>query len=355
MTPSVEHQKVLYDVSSAVMALKDGKGEEVFRLLSRESVKIYLGNLPKDIQLGTSILTIMGVNAEKRDDWASAIENYESIVNLQGDEDEKDGWRMLLRARVQYAHQLLDQGKSEDAAYQSTLAETSLYKHCKAYHIKVLKFDGPINSQGCPEPWILTINAEKATGEVSVDVVEEDGQEPALRLVTNNSSGAVGCIGWINQDDTPIITWEWRTDEFPELGDIRKAETDDQACQLVFAFIYQFRFYLFQYGWDNTAPVGTTCRRDVSGGYRPYQMFYLVVRSGKSPKGEWVRERRNLADDLKTVFGSETVKKIEEEHNWPSIPADAKVHVVGVAVQGNTQHAGGRSQGLFRTILLFPD
>jgi hypothetical protein len=354
--PSVERQKVVCDVSSAVIALRDNKGEEAFRLLSRESVRTYIKQLPREIRLGTSILTIMAVNAEENGEWESAVNYYDQVLNIQASSQDKDAKLSRFRARVQYAHQLSNLGKQAESARQSVLAEEEVKEMAAQTNVKVLSFDGPVNPQGCPKPWFLTINTqEQSVGQVNVEVIRESGEDPALLLKTVNSSGAIGSVGLIDPALTPIITWEWRTDEFPVVGDLRRAETDDQSCQLVFAFLYNFRTYLFQYGWDNTAPPGTTMVREVSGGKRPYIMYYLVLDSGKSPKGTWVKKRRNLADDLKEVFGSKTVKDLEKQNGWVEIPADAKVQFLGVAVQGNTQHAGGRSTGLFRTIRFFPD
>ena len=54
------------------------------------------------------------------------------------------------------------------------------------------------------------------------------------------------------------------------------------------------------YVWDTTAPVGAVVRPDE---LELFQRALIVVRSGQAEVGQWTRERRNVREDYRRVFG----------------------------------------------------
>jgi hypothetical protein len=54
------------------------------------------------------------------------------------------------------------------------------------------------------------------------------------------------------------------------------------------------------YIWDSTAPVGATFKSEKTGTVR-----YVVVQSGSARLGQWITERRNVAEDFRKLWGAE--------------------------------------------------
>jgi hypothetical protein len=336
--PISDRQKVLYNASAAAIALRDNRGEVAGRLLLGAPVEEFLEELKKDLKLGTSIIVMRARVAEIQNDWASAISSYKQILGSPGNDD--DIWRQLFRCHVLYSHQLSQEEKFDEAFVQGREAENLLLRF-GGPNLAVLDFSGEADKQGIPKPWVKL----PFTGELKAEIIKESGHEVAFRLTTENSSGSVTRAVAIDPRQTPLISWEWRADELPPDGDLRDDARDDQACQIVLAFMHEGQFLLFNYVWDSNAPVGTTYYRKVTRGIVPYKMLYLVVRSGAEQKGKWVRETRNLEEDLRLVLSKE---------RGANIPPESSIQFRGVGVQANSQHSHSRATGSFRTIRLFP-
>lgn len=99
-----------------------------------------------------------------------------------------------------------------------------------------------------------------------------------------------------------ILEWEWRITRLPKGGDVRVEDRDDQAgsmCVIVDPGLTGFESVC--YLWENDGPIGTpltSTKRDDSK--------YIILRTGTGPPfGEWVRERRNILADFRTLFGKD--------------------------------------------------
>lgn len=334
--PVTERQKAIKDVALGTLALREKRGKEAGDLFRSTSVQNFLEGLKQDTVLATSLYIIRAQGAEWEQHWALAIHDYKAALAF--DQNNYDVSKQLLRCHVLYSHALTRKGEF-GKAYDHFSAAQSIFLLNPQPVLSVLEFNGTPDAQGVPEPWVLI----PFVGEVKTEVVREEGQGPALRLTTKNSSASVNRAVKFDLKQTPMITWEWRADELPVQGDLRVDALDDQACQLVLSFFHDNQFVLFNYVWDANAPVGTTYFRTVTKGILKYKMLYLVVRSGTKDKGIWVRETRNVVEDLKMVFSKESEAKIQP---------DTVVSIMAIAVQSNTQHTQTSSLAMFRTIRL---
>jgi hypothetical protein len=115
----------------------------------------------------------------------------------------------------------------------------------------------------------------------------------------------------------PVLCWRWRISGPLKSADMRKKTGDDYAARLYVAFRlppesldWSTRAQLaiarrlhgnavpdaaLNYVWDNRYPAGHHAPNAYTS-----QTRMVVQRTGASMAGQWVQERRNLADDVKT-------------------------------------------------------
>ena len=131
-------------------------------------------------------------------------------------------------------------------------------------------------------------------------VVEDAGR----RALSMKSAGEHSTIAKEVQADlaaTPILAWQWRVQSLPERADLRNRATSD-ATGHIFAVWPRFpafvRSRLIGYVWDPALPIGT-----VLPSRKTAAVTFIVVRRGDAGLGRWQDDRRNVADDYRTVFG----------------------------------------------------
>lgn len=345
--PANNKEKAVRETARAIILLRDQKYDEAAKILTGDSIVSFLRELSQNATLGGNIYLFRGLLAEREENWLEAVKNYELAERYET--EESDGWRRRWRCYSQLAAQFHRENKDGDALKYKRKAEDELIERAKEMDLKVLNFEGELKGDGLPPSWT---RFDFVLGS-KVEFVRKDHQPTELKITTDSSSVAVGLPIRINLKNTPFVGWEWRPDVMPPLGDVRAADTDDQACQIVFAFIYRGLFYLLNYGWDTNAPVGTIIARDVTRGGVPCTMFYYVVRSGPymGPRDELVRESdRNIKGDLERIFNAINIRSIIgqdiKEVDWDEI------RFMGVAAMGNTQHSKSRSAGVFGRIWL---
>jgi len=102
-------------------------------------------------------------------------------------------------------------------------------------------------------------------------------------------------------DATPILSWRWRMISLPQGADLRKRETSDASGHIVAVwprFPAFARSRLISYVWDPALPVGT-----VVPSRKTAMVTFIVVRQGAQGLGQWIDERRNVADDYQKLYG----------------------------------------------------
>jgi hypothetical protein len=127
-------------------------------------------------------------------------------------------------------------------------------------------------------------------------IVLDEGR-PVLRLVTAGEAMRVGRRPRVDLQATPWLVWEWKPLVLPEGGDVRHPGRNDQAGRVMVVFE---GLRGIQYVWDTTAPAGTEARPDE---LELFERVLIVVRSGPGGIGLWWRERRNVAEDYRRLFG----------------------------------------------------
>ncbi len=179
-----------------------------------------------------------------------------------------------------------------------------------------------------PEGW-------KLDGKIKPIVVELSGrgEDSVLRLRSRDSSFGVYREGKIDIREYPFLNWEWKVTELPEGGSFLDKHTDDQAAQVYVSFgslsFFNKPFVkAVGYYWSSTVPVGTEGECPTWSKSRA-----IVLRSGKEELGQWQREKRNVAEDYRRLFGDDA----------PSAASALRLYT-------NSQHTGTGTEVFFRDI-----
>jgi hypothetical protein len=159
----------------------------------------------------------------------------------------------------------------------------------------------PLGVRGIPAGW-----RGQTWGRPAYDLtVELDEGARVLRLRSRDEGSTITkeIRGQVDLRATPVLEWRWKAVELPAGGDSRRKAADDQAAQLFVVWPRSPEFLrsrIIGYVWDTTAPAGTVARSEKTG-----TVTYIVIRSGPTDLGRWVRERRNVLEDYRRVFGEE--------------------------------------------------
>jgi hypothetical protein len=132
-----------------------------------------------------------------------------------------------------------------------------------------------------------------------VPAVVTDAGRRALWLRTERYSVRFARKADADPGQAPTLTWEWKAVTLPADGDIR-GEVNDQVVRLVLFFPPRWRPRMLAYVWDTKAPAGT----EVHTRQMLVDRWLVVVRSGPTDLGQWVRETRDVARDFTRLFGA---------------------------------------------------
>ena len=104
---------------------------------------------------------------------------------------------------------------------------------------------------------------------------------------------------------TPILRWQWKVLTFPTGANLQERSRSDSPAVLSVTWSSPPR--VLAYAWDVTAAVGSRFHNP-----KQSRVNYIVVRSGTALRGQWVGERRDVAEDYRTVFGEEATSGPDE-------------------------------------------
>jgi hypothetical protein len=150
---------------------------------------------------------------------------------------------------------------------------------------------------GAPPGWAV----QEFAGDAAVELVRSEGRA-ALRLRSDRASFALHRDVIVDLRQHPVLTWTWKVTQLPSGGDVRAPGRDDQAAQVYVVFPRwpspRTTSDVIGYVWDSRAPVGTTLAHP-----RAKNVRIVVLESGPARLARWVQERRDVAEDYRTLFG----------------------------------------------------
>lgn len=102
----------------------------------------------------------------------------------------------------------------------------------------------------------------------------------------------------VNLDETPVLAWRWRVASvYSGLDETAKDGDDYPARVYVVARRWpNFRSRAINYVWSGSQPAGATWENAFAS-----QFMMVAVRSGEGQAGEWLSERRNVAEDFRRL------------------------------------------------------
>lgn len=193
----------------------------------------------------------------------------------------------------------------------------------------------------CTGEEVIILDREKAAalaewdkpvlfGSGNWNVVDDSGDQ-VIKLRSESSSFALEKRITVDLKRTPYLEWEWKVTVLPTGGHFASPEADDQAAQLLVVFpktLFERR-KVITYIWDPTAAQGT-----IAAGAGPAYLNVkaIVVESGYSQVGKWLRQKRNVLEDFRAVFG------VTPER------------AVAIRIQINSQHTKSDAEVFWKTI-----
>ena len=200
---------------------------------------------------------------------------------------------------------------------------------------------------GLPEGWqpLTFKNIERHT---SYRLVADDGTTVLQAVADASASGLVHRMR-IDPKEHPFIEWRWKVNNVLLKGDVRRKDGDDYPARVYITFDYdpaklgftdtmkykaikllhgEVPVRAITYIWESKAPEGTV----VPNPYTNWVMM-IVVESGKTRAGRWVKEKRNIYEDYKKAFGEEPGR------------------ITGVAVMTDTDNTGESAIAYYGDIL----
>lgn len=196
--------------------------------------------------------------------------------------------------------------------------------------IPVAVFRTDAMKNGAPEGW--EIHQKAGTPRIQL---RKEGDAFFLHLISDDQS-AFGIRRELKVDisEYPYLNWRWKAVKLPVNGDVRKAETDDQALQLYIVFSprgfpAKLNTRVLGYLWENKTPQGWTGPGPQLLGN---MIRYVVLKNGNDKLNQWYGEKRNILEDYRSLFGD----KVGE---YPPGPTQ------GVQIYINTQHTKSEAEG----------
>ena len=156
-----------------------------------------------------------------------------------------------------------------------------------------------VGAHGVPDGWR---KYETIGGHPAYDLaVVEDGGRRALRLRSRHDHSTIAKDLAVDLAKTPVLEWTWKIRALPAGGDVRQRATSDLTAH-VFVVWPRFpalaRSRLIGYGWDATAPAGTTVQSR-----KTRTVTFVLLHSGSEGLDRWVTERRNVLADYRRIYG----------------------------------------------------
>ncbi|RJR31721.1 MAG: DUF3047 domain-containing protein [Desulfobacteraceae bacterium] len=100
-----------------------------------------------------------------------------------------------------------------------------------------------------------------------------------------------------NLEEFPLLRWEWRANRFPDGSNERTKNGNDSVLGLYIVFGKWPLPHTIKYIWSDTLPVGETFDSPFSS-----RTKLVVLRSGRSQKGDWIEEERDVLADYMRLF-----------------------------------------------------
>jgi hypothetical protein len=130
-----------------------------------------------------------------------------------------------------------------------------------------------------------------------------DDNLTSLHAVSNGTASGRYKKVRIDLNETPVLHWRWKVANILEGVDEQRKSGDDYPARVYVVFsggLFFWRTRAINYVWSSNQPVGTIWPNAFTGNAK-----MVAVESGPEKLGQWIGEKRNVAEDYRRLFGSE--------------------------------------------------
>ncbi len=167
-------------------------------------------------------------------------------------------------------------------------------------------------------------------GSTTYEIINDDKDGEILKASTNATASMLYKIADIDLTQTPFIQWDWRITNAYKHKNEHSRNGDDFPARVYIAIASKAGSIFpraLTYVWSsNSVPL--------SNWKNPYtnDVVMLSLQNGEDQKGQWTSEKRNLREDLATLFGEE----IES--------------IKGIAVMTDADNTGANAISFYRNL-----
>lgn len=130
-----------------------------------------------------------------------------------------------------------------------------------------------------------------------------DGADAIRAIGRRSASGLYRAIEY-RPIDYPLLQWDWRVDQLQSDADLRRKETEDFGAAIFLIFgeseLMSPEDVVLAYVWTSDR---LTAGSIVQSPHHPDNLRSIVVESGESRLGQWVREERDVIEDFRRAYG----------------------------------------------------
>ena len=182
------------------------------------------------------------------------------------------------------------------------------------------------------------------------DLIQDKGRTVIRAYSQNAASGLIRHVR-VDPHEYPWLQWSWKIDHVLKKGDVTTKKGDDYAARIYVAFAFdpdqsglwqrmrhktaslmsdqELPGSALNYIWANKAAPDTI----IPNPYAPEAMM-VVLQSGNSRSGQWVKEKRNIVQDYQRAFGKEPPE------------------IIGIAIMTDTDNTGEETTSYYGDIIL---
>lgn len=158
-----------------------------------------------------------------------------------------------------------------------------------------------------PDDSLQSWEEESFSGNTLYELVNENGST-VLKATANKSASVLIKRQSIDLTNTPWLDWSWKIDSVYEgINELTKAGDDFPARLYVTARtgFLPWEVIAINYVWSSDQTVGTSWMSPFTK-----KSVMVAVQSGSDHSGEWIAQRRNVAEDFKTLFNTDITELV---------------------------------------------
>jgi len=156
---------------------------------------------------------------------------------------------------------------------------------------------GPVSA--FPDATLDKWKEEAFIGNTRYELLNEEGVR-VLKATANKTASVLYKRHTIDLKRTPWLDWSWKVDSvYNGIDETKKAGDDFPARLYVTARVglLPWDTVALNYVWSSNQPVGTVWPNPHTA-----KSIMIAMQSGDEKAGQWVTQRRNIADDFKSLF-----------------------------------------------------